>query len=306
VVAHHVDAGFVRMVDDTPTTFAQLLRDVEKSLAAGSVARSELAGIGVGLPFFGELARKDEEFVSALKAEFAAVPCVVTNDSEVAWAGSLAARPGINIVAGTGAIAFGRNAAGESARAGGWAPFFSDEGSCHWLGRHTMELFSKQADGRVERGPLYEIIREEYGIADDFAFIEIMEHDVIPHRKKVAHVQVLLEKAAIAGDPGALALYDAAVDELVLTVEAVARRLAMTGTPYTVSYSGGLFRAADSTEPGEMKSKHIIEPFRTRLAARGARLERPLLDPSHGAVLCAARVAAPELVEPMAAAMVEA
>lgn len=51
------------------------------------------------------------------------------NDSQAAWAGSLACQPGVNIVAGTGAIGFGVDANGNMARASGWGPFCGDEGS---------------------------------------------------------------------------------------------------------------------------------------------------------------------------------
>ena len=29
---------------------------------------------------------------------------------------------------------------------------FSDEGSCYWLGKKALELFSKESDGRVKKG----------------------------------------------------------------------------------------------------------------------------------------------------------
>ena len=69
----------------------------------------------------------------------------IVNDSVVGWAGSLGLSSGINLVAGTGSIAYGRNDAGEEARAGGWDERFSDEGSCYWLGMKSLELFQKKA-----------------------------------------------------------------------------------------------------------------------------------------------------------------
>src|SRR5690348_15611865 len=50
------------------------------------------------------------------------------NDMVAGWAGSLAARDGINVVAGTGSIAYGEHGGGR-ARAGGWGEQFGDEGS---------------------------------------------------------------------------------------------------------------------------------------------------------------------------------
>ncbi|MFR7490817.1 MAG: BadF/BadG/BcrA/BcrD ATPase family protein [[Ruminococcus] torques] len=54
-------------------------------------------------------------------------------------------------MAGTGSIAYGQNKFGTEARAGGWDDGFSDEGSCYWLGKKALELFSKESDGRVKK-----------------------------------------------------------------------------------------------------------------------------------------------------------
>jgi len=53
---------------------------------------------------------------------------VVTDDAVIALAGATAGEPGIVTIAGTGSIAFGRNAAGSTARVGGWGYIFGDEG----------------------------------------------------------------------------------------------------------------------------------------------------------------------------------
>ena len=66
----------------------------------------------------------------------------------------------INILAGTGSMAISRNEEGQIIRCGGWSEFFSDEGSCYWLGIKALELFSKQADGRAEKSHLYKLIKD--------------------------------------------------------------------------------------------------------------------------------------------------
>src|SRR5205814_8726187 len=53
---------------------------------------------------------------------------IVTTDAEAALAGATTNGCGIIVIAGTGSIAFGRNAAGRKARAGGWGYIFGDEG----------------------------------------------------------------------------------------------------------------------------------------------------------------------------------
>jgi len=77
----------------------------------------QIAGIAMGIPCHGESEDGDRELEIAIKGAFPNVPLYLTNDVEVGWAGSLSLTPGVNVVAGTGAIAFGKNESGETAEA---------------------------------------------------------------------------------------------------------------------------------------------------------------------------------------------
>ena len=63
---------------------------------------------------------------------------LVTHDALIALAGATAGHPGMIAIAGTGSIAFGRNAAGKTARAGGWGYVFGDEGGGFDLVRQAL------------------------------------------------------------------------------------------------------------------------------------------------------------------------
>ena len=52
------------------------------------------------------------------------------------------------LVAGTGSVAYGRNAAGKTARAGGWGYLAGDEGSAYWIGREALAALALALDGR--------------------------------------------------------------------------------------------------------------------------------------------------------------
>jgi N-acetylglucosamine kinase-like BadF-type ATPase len=58
----------------------------------------------------------------------------VMSDIELAHAMAFADGVGIVLNAGTGSIAYGRNAKGKIARAGGLGPLMGDEGSAFWIG----------------------------------------------------------------------------------------------------------------------------------------------------------------------------
>ena len=58
-------------------------------------------------------------------------------DLELAWRAALGGT-GVLILAGTGSLAFGRDARGRRARIGGLGPLLGDEGSAFWIGREWL------------------------------------------------------------------------------------------------------------------------------------------------------------------------
>lgn len=258
-------------------TVWHLRKEAERLLEECDIAWKDCVGCGIGLPCYGENEEIDRLIVKALQQAFAPIPLLVVNDVEVGWAGSLELQEGVHVVAGTGSIAFAKNAKGQSARCGGWSEFFGDEGSCHWIGRQAMGLFSKEADGRAPRGALYELIRREFGLIDDFYFTTRIQEDWAPFREKVALFQKFAQRAAEQGDAAATMLYEDAAKELALLAQGVLKRVPFAKTPIPVSYSGGLFRT------GEL----ILKPFREQIEALGCTVRPPARSAEEGALLLA-------------------
>lgn len=171
------------------------------------------------------------------------------------------------------------NDAGEEARAGGWDERFSDEGSCYWLGMKSLELFSKESDGRAEKGALLEIFRNRFELKCDFDIIDIFNRRYRNDRTKIAGLQKYLLEAAQKGDLEAVKMYEIAADELAMIVGSVYRKLKF-GEGTLVSYSGGLFHAGE----------FILGPLREQLKTEGVRLCAPKYTPVEGASLLAAEM----------------
>lgn len=127
----------------------------------------DIASTCFGMPAYGESPKNDQKIVETIQNFLPEYHIHVVNDCEVGWAASLMLEPGINIVAGTGSIAFGKNEKGETARCGGWSEWFSDEGSGRWLGMKCIQIFSKEADGRLPKGALYDLVREHFSVTYD-------------------------------------------------------------------------------------------------------------------------------------------
>ena len=254
-VAELMRNAFIAMVEECSLTFA------------------EVKGAVLALPCVGESRTGDRLLKESLQTTLAPIPVQVVNDVVAGWAGSLNLRSGINIVAGTGSIAYGRNQRKESARCGGWDEFFSDEGSCYWLGRKTLQLFSWQCDGRAEPGPLREILRREFSLEEDFQIIERTVPEITGRRDTTASLQRLLLRAAREGDLTAIRAYEQAAGQLAAMILGVKKQLGLETCP--VSYSGGLFHA------GEL----VLKPLERLLEREGCTLEVPRREPWQGAAL---------------------
>lgn len=251
-------------------------RGVEAILQKAARKSEDCLGCCIGLPCYGEDAQQDAVITRKLRAALAPIPVHIVNDVEVGWAGALECGAGVHLVAGTGSIAFAKNAAGETARCGGWNEFFGDEGSCYWIGREAMSVFTKEADGRLPKGSLYEIVHQALSLTDDMDFIDLVIKEYAPYRDKVASFQRYAAQAALAGNAAALNLYDRAAKELAQMVYGLCVQLHLPeGT--LVTYSGGLFQT------GEL----ILRPLRAEVSALHCELQAPKRSALEGALLLA-------------------
>lgn len=198
------------------------------------------------------------------------------NDAEAGWAGSLACHPGINLVGGTGAIGFGKNQYGNTARSGGWPYFCGDEGSAYWLGKKLISLFEKESDGREEKAPLYEIVRKKFNLKSDFNFITVVQEDLKMQREEIAKLNLLLFQATEQGDKRAINIYKEVAYEYNLIANALIDKLNFKDEEkILISYSGGVFKVG----------KYILEPLKEYIFRKNVKLVEPILQPVTGAAL---------------------
>lgn len=255
----------------------ELLKNGVKEVCAFAEGENtNIASVCFGMPAWGESPANDKVIEQKILSTFPEWNIHIVNDCEVGWAGSLLAKPGINIVAGTGSIAFGKNEDGETARSGGWSEWFGDEGSGYWLGMKCVQLFTRQADCRDEKGPLYRIVRESLKLSDDMEIVDLFESEYLHQRDRIASLQKLLLLAANEGDVYAVEAYAQAARELYDIVCGVKNQI-FAGKSCTVSCSGGIFKVGNL----------IRKPFMELLAADGMELTDAKAEPYVGAVLLA-------------------
>ena len=235
-------------------------------------------GIGFGLAGYGQDARIRASIEEVVRAVAGGYPYELTNDVRAAWASSLAIRDGVAVICGTGSIAYA--ACGDrECRAGGWGFQVGDEGSGWWMGREVLRLFSRQADGRDPRGPLYDAVMEYLGLDEAYDLIAYVRDELRGDRTKIASLTRVLREASVAGDERALDVYERAAAELSQIVVAAACDVFKPGEQVPVGYVGGVFEGA-----GEL----LLEPLR-RFLPCGFELVEPAFGPAAGPCLLLAR-----------------
>jgi N-acetylglucosamine kinase-like BadF-type ATPase len=266
---------------------AMLVAGIRATLDQASISPAGVTFAVIGLPSYGE--------DSALLPRLGRLAAVViaperyrcVNDMVCGWAGALTGHDGVNIVAGTGSIAYGEFE-GRQARAGGWGELFSDEGSAYWIAREALSLFSRMSDGRADRGALYALIREHFQLHADLDVCAMVYGPPPLTRSGLAALAPIVAQAARDGDGGAQQILARAATELAAIVNAVRDQLAVPSPrALPVSYSGGMFRLGNATIP--------LLQSALNASGRSYEFRSPRLSPVAGAALYAAKLAGTRL-----------
>ncbi len=161
----------------------------------------------------------------------------VMGDNAIALEAAFDGGPGVIVIAGTGSIAYGENAAGENARAGGWGFAVSDEGSGQWIGRNAVSALLRAKDEGRESS-LDDIVRKEWNL-NSLSQI-VVTANATPPPNFAALVPGILA-AADAGDTLACQTLTRAGNELAQLAAIVARKLFAGAEAVPVAMVGGVF-----------------------------------------------------------------
>ncbi|MEX6585606.1 N-acetylglucosamine kinase [Paraclostridium bifermentans] len=269
---HYEQVGFDGLED---TLNEGLSKIIEKS----NVDIDKIDSVFLGIPGYGEVKSVVKKINCICERVFNKIEFRIGNDVEAGFEGSLAGKPGINIVSGTGSIALGKDLHGNTIRCGGWGDYVGDEGSAHWIGKKTIEVFSKEADKRLNRGLIYEKVREYLDIDDDFEIIDYVSNKINKDRTQIAQFSKICFESAKLNDENALDIFNLAGYELSLLVKMIINELEFEDE-ITISYSGGVFKSGDL----------IINPIKNNLSGYNVKLIKPILEPDMGSCLLAYKI----------------
>ncbi len=221
-----------------------------------------------------------------LEAMLRARRLLVTTDALIALSGATAGAPGVITIAGTGSIAYGRNGAGRTARAGGWGYIFGDEGGAFDIVRQALRAALRFEEGWGPETALREVLLAATRAVSANELMHRFYTRSYP-RARIAGYAKLVDRVAREGDPLAVEILHGAAQQLATLAGAVRRQLFEAGEPVVVCYIGGVFESALLRE----RFCALVE------LEEGSRCSPPRYSPEAGALLEAYRAAgfAPEL-----------
>lgn len=210
---------------------------IREALADAGVSPTETIVGGFGM---GTLdTEEDRRIISEFLAEIDFVDEIhLENDVVTAYFSITAGAPGVVTIAGTGAMAFGRDADGRRGRSSGWGWLFGDEGSGYDVARRGLQAASKAYDGRGPDTELVAVAEDHFGL-ESFGDVFDEVYADVEHAKDIAPFAEPVTETAVNGDPVAERIIDEAADEIADAAIAVVDKLDLAPSP-TVGCLGGL------------------------------------------------------------------
>ncbi len=201
-------------------------------------------------------------------------------EGECSLVGGLADNVGVSLIAGTGSVGWGRNAAGETHETSCWGPI-GDEGSAYWLAQRGLNAAFWAED---ERGPatlMHGKILERLGGVSNIRDNITLLYTSQDFRKEVSQYSRIVMDLATADPPDEVMqdIVHEGAEHLAFMLAVCAEALGLHAGPYRVAATGSLVTRVpyyfDQVQ-GRLWKRH-----------RGAKMVLPRFSPGVGAALIA-------------------
>ena len=232
-------------------------------IGAAGAARPEVSGI-----------------IQRILAELTPASIEVVGDTLIALETAFGTGPGVIVIAGTGSIAYGRDATGRTCRAGGWGYAISDEGSGHWIGRCAISAILRARDAG-QHTALEPMVLAAWHLQTFDELVQAANSQPPPDFPRL--FPVVLKAAGEADSIARTLLADAGTQLAGLTANVI-ERLTPHSPHVRVAMTGSVFR----------QSTEVRQVFYNSLQARfpGLEVRSDLVEPVEGALARARRTGA--------------
>lgn len=206
---------------------------------------------------------------------------IITHDAETALVGGTDGGEGILVIAGTGAICYGKNKEGMIHRVSGWGHIIGDEGSAYSMGIKVMNAVMKAYDGRGEETVLTKILLERMQVTSPEEIIgQIYKPDIT--KQHIAEYAILVDTACKVNDEVAFEIIEQTVQDLFECTSAALKRLEFTNKPVKIIINGSVL----------VNNAYVNKGFKEKLAKVYplAEISTMIHDAAYGAALIALQV----------------
>ncbi len=229
---------------------AEALRlTIDDACTQASIAPGQLSRTCIGLA--GSSISEVSQWTRATLQQLVSGEVILVNDTMIAHHAAFGGGPGVLVIAGTGSNVLGINDRGESARAGGWGPIISDEGSGFWIGRTAVSQSMRARDA----GRPTELLNAIIAAWQLHTVEEVVAMANSNPPPDFAALLPAVLQCADAGDALAREILSSAANELAQLARIVVRKLWNPGERIHIALTGGVF--AHSTQIRQMFSNAI-------------------------------------------------
>lgn len=241
-------------------------------ISQAGIKVTDISHTFAAIPGFGQYPETEEMVFKSLEKVLKSKKFDVGNDCINAWAGSLDASEGINLILGTGSIGYGMDKNGNDYICGGWGPYLGDEASGYYIGNKILNIFTKISDQRLEKTPIYELVKEKLSLKNDS---EIITRVIDMKRDEIASLSSVLQEGLNKNDEHAKLILEDVAKEAALIIDTIIKKLDFT-SPVKVSYSGGVYNLGDI----------LLDKIKSNLSNE-VQMLKPMYSPVEGSVILA-------------------
>ena len=206
--------------------------------------------VAMGLAGYGEDASVRKNIENSVYSVFP--DALLYSDVQFAHIAALNNKDGIFVISGTGSIAFKREDE-KFSRTGGFGYLLDDAGSAFWIGKRTLEIFTRQIDGRLEKSPLYKTLMTELELENPYHIIADAASHKETIRNYVAEIALIGSKIE---DKHLYKIYEDAGKELADLANAFGAK-----TKTSVSIGGSVLLKNETVKASFLKNLNPVLNF---------------------------------------------
>jgi N-acetylglucosamine kinase-like BadF-type ATPase len=208
--------------------------------------------------------------------------------------GASAGQPGIVVIAGGGAVAYGFREDGHSWASGGWGYAVGDEGSGYNIGKAAVNSIFRALDGRDPPTRLTDHILHHFQVNTPVELkYAILGRGI--EFQQIAGLPPLVARIAARGDATAQSILLEAGQHLADALVAVAQALEIPGAAVNIYLTGGLIRETRYLVPALQEAVRQVLPQ--------ASFHQPAFEPVVGTLFLACRELGQPIDEPLVQAL---